>query len=88
MSYYKRKIIDCRDFPNEIGCTLLISGSSKEIFNISVRHAVEEHGHKDTQELRKQIKAMMKNESRYNLHSHSKTKNKNRSKKEGSKKRF
>lgn len=71
MPFYKRKVIDCRDFPNEIGCTLLISGSSKEIFNIAVRHAIEEHGHKDTPELRKQIKAMMKNESQYNLHKHS-----------------
>jgi hypothetical protein len=59
----KRKIIDCRDFPNEIGCTLLISGSHKEVFNIALRHSIEEHGHKDTSELRKQLKAMMKPES-------------------------
>jgi len=58
----KRKSIDCRDFPNEIGCTLLISGSAKEVFNIALRHAIEEHGHKDTTELRKQIKAMMTKE--------------------------
>ena len=58
----KRKLIDCRDFPNEIGCTLLISGSQKEVYNIALRHAIEEHGHKDTSELRKQIKAMMKKE--------------------------
>ena len=50
------------DFPNEIDCTVLISGSVKEVFNVALRHAVEEHGHKDTTELRKQIKAMMKNE--------------------------
>ena len=61
----KRKIIDCRDFPNEIGCTLLISGSQKEIFKVAIRHAVDEHGHKDTQELRKQIRSMMKDESKY-----------------------
>ena len=59
----KRVIIDCRDFPNEIGCTLLISGSAKEVFNIALRHAITEHGHKDTQELRKQLKIMMKPES-------------------------
>ncbi len=58
----ERKIIDCRDFPNEIGCTLLISGSAKEVFNIALRHSIEEHGHKDTPELRKQLKAMMKPE--------------------------
>ncbi|MCI0449685.1 MAG: DUF1059 domain-containing protein [Chlorobi bacterium] len=59
-----RKVIDCRDFPNEIGCTLLISGSSKEVFNIALRHAVEEHGHKDTAEIRKLIKIMMKDEAK------------------------
>ena len=54
-----RITIDCREFPNEIGCTLLISGSAKEIFKVALRHAIEEHGHQDTKELRKQIKAMM-----------------------------
>jgi hypothetical protein len=58
----KRVVIDCRKFPNEIGCTLLISGSVKEVFNVALRHAIEEHGHKDTTELRKQIKVMMKPE--------------------------
>jgi hypothetical protein len=59
----KRKILDCRDFPNEIGCTLLISGSPKEVFNIALRHSLEEHGHKDTYELRKQLRVMMKPEA-------------------------
>ncbi len=57
-----RVIIDCRDFLNEIGCSLLISGNSREVLNVAVRHAVEEHGHKDTTELRKLVKAMMKPE--------------------------
>jgi hypothetical protein len=57
-----RKVIDCRDFPNEISCTLLISGSAKEVFKVALRHAILEHNHKDTHELRKQIRAMMKNE--------------------------
>lgn len=77
MPFYKRKVIDCRDFPNEIGCTLLISGSQKEVFNIAVRHAVEEHGHKDTRELRKQVKAMMKNESQNSSKKRSNNKIKN-----------
>ena len=62
MSPTKRVIIDCRDFPNEIGCTLLISGNAKEVLNVAVRHAVEEHGHQDTPELKRQIKLLMKNE--------------------------
>ena len=59
----KRKSIDCRDFPNEIGCTLVISGNTKEVLKTAVRHAVEEHGHKDTAELRRMLKAMLKNEN-------------------------
>ena len=80
----KRVIIDCRDFPNEIGCTLLISGSAKEVLNIAVRHAVEEHGHQDTPELRKQVRAFLKTESKKNLTMYSikKTKNKTTKKKE------
>ncbi len=58
-----RKIIDCRDFPNEIGCTLMISGSAKEVTNTAIRHAIEDHGHKDTAELRKQIRKMIREES-------------------------
>jgi predicted small metal-binding protein len=55
-------IIDCRDMPNEINCTLMISGSAKEVMKISLRHAIEEHGHKDTKELRKQLTALIKPE--------------------------
>jgi len=64
----KRKYIDCREFPNEIGCTLLISGSAKEVFNVALRHAVEEHGHKDTSELRRLLKAMMKEGTKLTHH--------------------
>jgi hypothetical protein len=76
----QRKIIDCRDFPNEIGCTLLISGSIKEVFSAALRHSVEDHGHKDTPELRKQLKVMMKPEHR------KKTNSKQAAKKQSSKK--
>jgi hypothetical protein len=55
----KRKYIDCRSFPNEIGCTVTISGSEKEVLKIAVKHAIDEHGHQDTPELRKQIKSLL-----------------------------
>lgn len=60
----KRKVIDCRMFPNEIGCTLKISGSEKEVLKAAIRHAIEEHGHQDTPELKKQIKALMEDEKK------------------------
>lgn len=62
MTRSRRKYIDCREFPNEIGCTLLISGNEKEVLKAAVRHAIEEHGHQDTPELKKQLKALMQNE--------------------------
>ncbi len=58
-----RKLIDCRSFPNEIGCTLTISGNEKEVLKAALRHAVEEHGHKDTPELRKHLKILLTTET-------------------------
>lgn len=62
MKNNKRKSIDCRSFPNEIGCTLAISGSRNEVLRTALRHAVEDHGHKDTLELRKQLIQLLRQE--------------------------
>lgn len=59
----KRKVVDCRQFPSEGGCTLAIAGTEEEVLKVAVRHAVEEHGHQNTPELREQIRAMLKDES-------------------------
>mgnify|MGYP001374157481 CR=1 FL=1 len=67
LAKFNRVFIDCRDLPNEIGCTLLISGSTKEVFKIALRHALLDHGHKDTQELRKQLRTMLKPELKINF---------------------
>ena len=56
-----RKYIDCRAYPSEMNCTLSISADSeKELLEAAVQHAVAVHGHKDTPELRKQLKSMLK----------------------------
>lgn len=62
MSRSKRKFVDCRELPSEINCTLRISGTEDEVVIVAVRHAVEEHGHKDTPELRKEIRKALKDE--------------------------
>jgi predicted small metal-binding protein len=59
----KRKVIDCRMYPSEKNCSLKISGTEEEVLNIAVRHAVQEHGHQDSQELRQQLKEMLKEEA-------------------------
>ena len=61
-----RVFVDCRDMPSENDCSLYISGSKKEVFKAALKHSIEEHGHKDTPELRKQLKAMLKKESKHN----------------------
>jgi predicted small metal-binding protein len=57
-----RKVADCRLFPSEKGCTLTIAGSEEEVLQAAVRHAIEEHGHADTPELREQVHGMLKDE--------------------------
>ena len=61
-SAQKRKIVDCRQYPSEKKCSLAISGTEEEVLAVAIRHAVNEHGHKDTPELRQQLKALLKDE--------------------------
>jgi len=58
----KRKVVDCRLYPSEENCSLAISGKEEEVLTVAIRHAVSEHGHKDTPELRQQLKALLKDE--------------------------
>jgi hypothetical protein len=55
----KRKIIDCRLYPSEKNCSLAISGTEEAVLTVAVRHAVQEHGHQDTPELRQQLKELL-----------------------------
>jgi predicted small metal-binding protein len=57
-----RKIVDCRDVPNEKGCTLAIAGEEDEVVRAAVLHAVDVHGHTDTEEFRGLIRRSLKEE--------------------------
>lgn len=59
----KRKVADCRRFPSEKNCSLYISGTEDEVLAVAVRHAVEEHGHEESEELRRQIREALQDES-------------------------
>lgn len=56
----KRKVVDCRLYPSEKGCTLSIEGTEEEVIEASVNHAVTAHGHTNSPELREKIKSLMK----------------------------
>ncbi len=62
MASDKRKVVDCRLFPSEKGCTLAIAGAEEEVLTVAVRHAVEEHGHEHTPQLRTEIRSLLKDE--------------------------
>jgi len=59
----QRKSIDCRNYPSEKNCSLKISGTEEEVLDAAVQHAVSAHGHKNSPELRDQIKSMLKDEA-------------------------
>ena len=62
MAKTKRKFADCRLFPSEMNCSLYIAGTEEEVLKVAMRHAVEEHGHKNSPALRDQIRKFLKNE--------------------------
>ncbi|MFE2880896.1 DUF1059 domain-containing protein [Streptomyces roseus] len=57
-----RKIMDCREYPSEIGCTLTIAGEEDEVMGAAVQHAVAVHGEEDSQEFRDALRGMLKPE--------------------------
>jgi predicted small metal-binding protein len=59
----KRYVADCRRFPSESGCSLTIAGREDEVLKAAVEHAVSVHGHKNTPELREQIRGILEEET-------------------------
>jgi predicted small metal-binding protein len=51
-----RKMADCRRWPSESNCSLVIIGDEEEVVRAAAEHAVSVHGHEDTPELRSQLK--------------------------------
>jgi len=58
-----RKFIDCREYPSEMNCTLLISADREaELLEAAVQHAVAVHGHTDPPELRETLRKLFREE--------------------------
>jgi len=60
MSDAKRKVVDCRLYPSEKGCTLSIEGTEEEVLQAAADHAVTAHGHTNSPALREQLRSIMK----------------------------
>jgi predicted small metal-binding protein len=52
--------IDCGETPSESNCDLVMAGSEEHVLNAAVAHAVMDHGHQDTPELREQLRGSLK----------------------------
>ncbi|HEY2631880.1 MAG TPA: DUF1059 domain-containing protein [Solirubrobacteraceae bacterium] len=50
-----RKMADCRRFPSESNCSLVIIGEEDEVIRAAAEHASSVHGHDDTPEMREQL---------------------------------
>jgi hypothetical protein len=62
-----RVMTDCRRFPSESNCSLVIIGEQEEVERAAVQHAVSVHGHADTPELREQLHHFIEPASNYTL---------------------
>jgi len=56
-----RRYIDCREFPSESKCTVAISADNDaELLDAATQHAVAVHGHKDSPEMRSQLRKLFR----------------------------
>ena len=54
-----RKMIDCRQIPSDINCTLTIAGEEDEVLDAAAAHAVDKHSHEDTPKLRESLRGAL-----------------------------
>ena len=54
-----RMIADCRRFPSESNCSLVIIGEEDEVARAAAEHAASVHGHEDTPEMREQVRGIL-----------------------------
>ena len=60
-----RMMADCRRFPSESNCSLVIIGEEDEVARAAVEHAVSVHGHEDGPELRDQVRDFLEPAENY-----------------------
>jgi Protein of unknown function (DUF1059) len=62
-----RLMADCRRFPSESNCSLVIVGEEDEVVRAAAEHAASVHGHEDTPETRQQIREFLEPAENYTL---------------------
>jgi len=57
-----RKMMDCRETPNDVGCTLVMIGDEDEVVLAAAQHAVAVHQELDSERLRQRIRQSLRDE--------------------------
>jgi hypothetical protein len=60
-----RLMADCRRFPSESNCSLVIIGEEDEVARAAAEHAISVHGHEDSPELHSQIREFLEPAENY-----------------------
>jgi hypothetical protein len=60
-----RMMADCRRFPSESSCSLVIIGEEDEVVRAAAEHAASVHGHEDTPEMREQVRQFLEPAASY-----------------------
>ena len=60
-----RVMADCRRWPSESNCSLVIIGEEDEVVRAAAEHAQSVHGHEDTPELREQLRGFLEPADQY-----------------------
>ena len=58
----ERYCVDCREFPSESNCDVIMCASEEHLIDAAAIHAVTAHGEKDTPEMRAETRKVMKPE--------------------------
>jgi predicted small metal-binding protein len=56
---------DCRRFPSESECSLVIIGDEEEVVRAAAEHAQTVHGHQDSPEMREQLRQFLEPAEQY-----------------------
>jgi hypothetical protein len=60
-----RMMADCRRFPSESNCSLVIIGEEDEVARAATAHAIAVHGHPDTPETHEAVHSFLEPAENY-----------------------
>ncbi len=60
-----RVMADCRRWPSETNCSLVIIGEEDEVVRAAAEHAASVHGHEDSPEMREQLQGLLEPAEQY-----------------------